>query len=54
MSSRACADTGSLTVSFGFLALPRHWARLKRSAKLLHIPFDMTCQEWIDANHSLI
>ncbi|MDQ8730536.1 aminotransferase class IV [Bradyrhizobium sp. LHD-71] len=40
--------------SFGFLALPRHWARLKRSAKFLHIPFDMTCQEWIDANHSLV
>jgi branched-chain amino acid aminotransferase len=40
--------------SFGFLALPRHWARLKRSAKLLHIPFDMTCQEWIDTNHSLV
>jgi len=40
--------------SFGFLALPRHWARLKRSAKLLHIPFDMTCQEWIEANHSLV
>ena len=40
--------------SFGFLALPRHWVRLKRSAKLLHIPFDMTCQEWIDTNHSLV
>jgi len=40
--------------SFGFVALPRHWARLKRSAKLLHIPFDMTCQDWVDANHSLV
>lgn len=40
--------------SFGILAVERHWRRLKRSAKLLHIPFEMTLAEFDDACHSLV
>jgi len=40
--------------SFGILAVERHWRRLKRSAKLLHIPFEMSLAEFDDACHSLV
>ncbi|MBL8551486.1 MAG: aminotransferase class IV [Hyphomonadaceae bacterium] len=40
--------------SFGLLALPRHWKRMRQSAKLLHIPFEMSLEEWIDANHAIV
>ena len=39
--------------SFGIVAVERHWKRLKRSAKLLHIPFDITLEEFEDACHGL-
>lgn len=40
--------------SMGIVALPRHYERLKRSAKLLHFPFEMTLQQFEDACHALI
>ena len=40
--------------SFGILAVERHWSRLKRSAKLLHIPFDMSLDEFENACHGLV
>lgn len=40
--------------SFGFIAVERHWRRLRRSAKLLHIPFEMSLAEFDDALHSLV
>src|SRR5262245_22808446 len=40
--------------SFGILAVERHWQRLKRSAKLLHIPFEMSLDEFDEACHSLV
>src|SRR5262245_34170264 len=40
--------------SFGLLALERHWKRLGQSAKLLHIPFEMSLEDWIDANHAIV
>ena len=40
--------------SFGIVAVERHWSRLKRSAKLLHIPFDMSLDEFEDACHGLV
>jgi branched-chain amino acid aminotransferase len=39
---------------FGLLALERHWVRMRRSAKLLDIPFEMSLGEWIDANHAIV
>ncbi len=39
--------------SFGIVALRRHWERLKRSAKLLHIPFDMSFEAFEEACHGL-
>src|SRR3954454_179702 len=39
--------------SFGIVALEQHWARLKRSARLLHIPFDMSHAEFEEACHLL-
>jgi branched-chain amino acid aminotransferase len=40
--------------SFGILAVERHWRRLKRSAKLLHIPFEMSLEEFDEACHGLV
>ncbi|HRK17857.1 MAG TPA: aminotransferase class IV [Hyphomicrobiaceae bacterium] len=39
--------------SFGLVALERHWARLGRSARLLHLPFDMPYSEFEAACHDL-
>ncbi len=39
---------------FGLLALERHWSRLARSARLLHIPFETSLSQWIDANHAIV
>jgi branched-chain amino acid aminotransferase len=35
--------------SFGLLALPRHYARLKRSARLLHLPFQTEYPEFLES-----
>jgi branched-chain amino acid aminotransferase len=40
--------------SFGFVALRRHWERLKRSARLLHIPFEMSFDDFDSACHALV
>jgi branched-chain amino acid aminotransferase len=40
--------------SFGLVALPRHWRRMRRSAKMLHIPFETSLEDWIDANHAIV
>lgn len=40
--------------SMGIVALERHYERLKRSARLLHFPFDMTLSMFGDACHALI
>ncbi|MDJ1157083.1 aminotransferase class IV [Chelatococcus sp. SYSU_G07232] len=40
--------------SFGILAIERHWRRLGRSAKLLHIPFTMSLEDFTDACHGLV
>lgn len=40
--------------AFGLLALEPHWRRLRRSAKLLHIPFEMSLEAWTDANHAIV
>lgn len=39
--------------SFGIVAMPRHFARLKRSARLLHVPCDWTYEAFEDASHEL-
>lgn len=40
--------------SIGMVAVERHWRRLQRSARLLHIPFDMSLEDF-DANcHALV
>ncbi len=40
--------------SIGLVAVERHWRRLQRSARLLHIPFDMSLEDF-DANcHALV
>lgn len=38
---------------FGLLAMPRHYARLKRSAALMHMPFDMTFDAYDAACHEI-
>jgi branched-chain amino acid aminotransferase len=38
---------------FGLIAMPRHYARLKRSAALMHMPFDMTFDEYDAACHAI-
>ncbi|MDX2233268.1 MAG: aminotransferase class IV [Hyphomonadaceae bacterium] len=38
---------------FGLVAMPRHYARLKRSAALMHMPFDMTFDEYDAACHAI-
>lgn len=40
--------------SFGFVAMERHWRRLKRSARLLHIPFEMGLDEFDNCCHALV
>jgi branched-chain amino acid aminotransferase len=40
--------------SFGIVAIERHWRRLRRSAKLLHIPFEMSLASYEEACHSLV
>jgi branched-chain amino acid aminotransferase len=40
--------------SFGLVALRRHWERLGRSARLLHIPFETSYEEFEDACHALV
>jgi branched-chain amino acid aminotransferase len=39
---------------FALVALRRHWERLRRSARLLHIPFDMGYEAFADVCHSLV
>jgi branched-chain amino acid aminotransferase len=39
---------------FGIVAMPRHFARLQRSAKLLHIPCEVTYGEFEAACHKLV
>lgn len=38
---------------FGLVAMPRHYARLKRSAALMHMPFDMSFDEFDTINHEI-
>jgi len=38
----------------GIVAVPRHFERLQRSARLLHIPFEMSLQQFDDALHAII
>jgi branched-chain amino acid aminotransferase len=40
--------------SFGIVALERHFQRLCRSAKILHMPFTMSVEEFEKANHELV
>ncbi|MBE9014358.1 aminotransferase class IV [Pseudanabaenaceae cyanobacterium LEGE 13415] len=40
--------------SFGIVAMRRHYDRLRRSAKILHIPFEMSYEEFEQAHHDLI
>jgi branched-chain amino acid aminotransferase len=40
--------------SIGLVAVERHWRRLQRSARLLHIPFDMSFEDFDDNCHALI
>lgn len=40
--------------SFGIVAMPRHFARLERSAKLLHIPCPVNYREFEEACHGLV
>jgi branched-chain amino acid aminotransferase len=38
----------------GIVEVESHWRRLRQSARLLHIPFEMTLQEFDDKMHALI
>lgn len=38
---------------FGLLAMPRHYARLKRSAALMHMPFEMSFDEYDSICHEI-
>jgi branched-chain amino acid aminotransferase len=40
--------------SFGIVAMQQHFQRLCRSAKILHMPFTMSFEEFEQANHELI
>ncbi len=40
--------------NFGIVAVPRHFARLKRSARLLHIPCPVTYDDFEQACHEII
>lgn len=39
---------------FGIVAIPRHFARLQRSARLLHIPFQNNRDEFEQACHDIV
>ncbi|MBD2079130.1 aminotransferase class IV [Leptolyngbya sp. FACHB-17] len=39
---------------FGIVAMRRHYERLRRSAKILYIPFDMSYEEFEKAHHDLV
>jgi len=39
---------------FGLLAMQRHWARLRRSAALMHMPFDMSFDAYDAACHEIV
>jgi branched-chain amino acid aminotransferase len=39
---------------FGLIAMRRHWARLKRSAALMHMPFDMSFEAFDAACHEIV
>ena len=41
-------------VNFGIVAMPRHFARLQRSARLLHIPCPVNYDQFESACHDLI
>jgi branched-chain amino acid aminotransferase len=40
--------------SIGLVAVERHWRRLQRSARLLHIPFEMTLEDFEANCHALV
>jgi branched-chain amino acid aminotransferase len=40
--------------AMGIVAVPRHYERLARSAKLLHMPFDLTLEQFESSMHALI
>jgi branched-chain amino acid aminotransferase len=40
--------------SFGIVAMERHWRRLRRSARILHIPFDMGLEDFDECCHALV
>jgi len=40
--------------SIGLVAVERHWRRLQRSARLLHIPFEMSLEEFDLRCHELV
>ena len=40
--------------SIGLVAVERHWRRLQRSARLLHIPFEMTLEDFEANCHELV
>jgi branched-chain amino acid aminotransferase len=40
--------------TFGIVAVERHWKRLRRSARLLHIPFDMDLEGFDSNCHALV
>jgi branched-chain amino acid aminotransferase len=40
--------------NFGIVAILRHYKRLHRSAKILHIPFEMSFDEFEHAHHELL
>ena len=42
------------STQFGLVALPRHFARLKRSTRLLHIPVPLDFDEFERGTHALI
>jgi branched-chain amino acid aminotransferase len=42
------------SVNFGIVAMPRHFARLQRSARLLHIPCPVNYEQFESACHDLI
>ena len=48
-SLKALKATGSPAGPFGIVQLRRHYERLCRSARLLHIPFDSTFEHYRDA-----
>jgi len=39
---------------FGIVCVRRHYERLRRSARLLHIPFEMTCEQYESAMMELV